>query len=117
MLHNDLPEAMRPHMRRVALSVPVPMGDKVITEVWLRQPTGRYMSEYAALVAEDAPESDAAAGVISLATGLSMDQVMEMDLNDIAAVSESIADFFEQAASSSKASENGGPSLPTAPPS
>lgn len=117
MLHNDLPEAMRPHMRRVALSVPLPMGDKVITEVWLRYPTAKYLAENKAVFDENISDAESSLLSVALATGLTRDQAEEIDMDDFSRISEEMADFFEQRASQSKTPVNGDQSSLTAQPS
>lgn len=92
--HNFAPEEIRGHMRRVRLNIPVQVGDGFISEVYLRRPTARYLAEREAI--GDADEGvEATYRAVSLATGLTRDEVLEIDLADFQTVTEEIADFFD----------------------
>lgn len=105
--HNKAPEAIRAHMRRVPLSIPAIAGGEVISEVFLRRPTAAYLQERSVLDGLDGQEADYMA--VALATGLTVDEVKDIDLEDYARISDEVGDFFGNLASAKAAPESGEP--------
>ncbi len=79
----------------------------MIHEVFLRRPTAAYLQARDALVVDDGGESSAGLAVVALATGLTTDEVKDIDLDDFGLISEEISDFFGNMASP-KATPPGG---------
>ncbi len=113
--HNKAPEEIRAHMRRVPLTIPAVAGGEVIMEVFLRRPTAAYIEARAKIDSLEGQDADYMA--ISLATGLTIEEVKDIDLEDYVRISDEVGDFFDKLASTKAAPDSGGPSSQTAPPS
>ena len=107
MSNHKAPEAIRAHMRRVPLSVPILAGGEVVSEVYLRKPTARYMMERDALDDNEASPAEVRYTTVCLATGLTRDEVLDIDLDDFAHIMEEVADFFGNTASQGRTPESG----------
>lgn len=108
MSNHKAPEAIRAHMRRVALSVPIMAGGEVVQEVFLRKPTARYMSDSETFSnAEASDPVEVQYLTVRLATGLSREEVLDIDLNDFGFILDEVADFFGDTASQ-EPTPNGG---------
>lgn len=107
MSNHKAPEAIRAHMRRVPLSVPILAGGDVISEVYLRKPTARYMMERDALDDGEASPAEVSYTTVCLATGLTRDEVLDIDLDDFTHIMEEVADFFGATASQEKTPDGG----------
>ncbi len=115
MSHHKAPEAIRAHMRRVGLSIPIEAAGDIVSEVYLRRPTASYLAEAERLDDDVAGPAEAKFLTVSLATGLTMSEVKGIDLEDFARVLDEIADFFDSAASQKTTPGDGGASSLTAP--
>ncbi|MEY4952838.1 MAG: Phage tail assembly chaperone protein or 41 or 14 [Pseudomonadota bacterium] len=117
MANNSVAPEIRAHMRRVPLSIPAMADGKVITEVYIRHPTGKYLQERASLNDESMTDADRVLLTVELATGLTSDEVLDLDMEDIATINDEVADFFESRASQAKTPNDGAASSQTAQPS
>ena len=108
MSNHKAPDPIRAHMRRVPLSIPIMAAGDIVSEVYLRRPTARYMSERAALDDGEAADSAEVSYItVMLATGLARDEVMDIDLADFTLIMDQVADFFGDAASSTSTPAGG----------
>ncbi|TXH45426.1 MAG: phage tail assembly protein [Desulfurellales bacterium] len=107
MSNHKAPEAIRARMRRVLLSVPILAGGEVVSEVYLRRPTARYMMDRDALDDSTADPAEVRYTTVMLATGLTRDEVLDIDLEDFTHIMDEVADFFGNTASQERTPEGG----------
>ena len=108
MSNHKAPEAIRAHMRRVGLSVPIMACGEVVQEVFLRKPTARYLSEHETFSDIGAADQiELKYMMVRLATGLSREEVLDIDMSDFDLILDEVADFFGDTASQ-EPTPNGG---------
>ena len=97
--------------KTVQLSDPVEWGDRKVTEVTINKPKVKDLERMEAMLEGVEKALDQAIVTASAITGLPVEVVKDLDLDDFTAISEVIAGFFPQAT----ASRNGEASLPKPP--
>lgn len=100
-----------PQRRTITLSEPVVSDGKTITEVTIRKPKVKDLKQMQAAMDGIDDKLDQGVAMAASLTGLSIDAVEELDVDDFTTISEVIADFFPKGV----VSATGAPSSPKPP--
>ena len=107
MANNSARPEIRAHMKQIALSVPIEAGGDLISELFIRRPTARVLEEFESLQADNDLSASASYRIVSMATGLKVEEVKEIDFVDFEQILSEVTGFFELLAPASPVPDDG----------